>query len=89
MDRRFTDLTRDTRIRLRDFLKARAEANEEVVAMKEVPCGRFVRVAREEGGLVIVFVVSMVATKENEVVAHSLRDGDLAFSLDFPCLVRI
>lgn len=89
MDGRFVDLTRDRRIRLKDFLAVCVERGEEVVAMKEVPVGSHARVAREEDGTTSLFVVYVIEVGPERVVARGLREGELAFNPDYPCVVRV
>lgn len=89
MDRRNTDLTRERRIHLRDFLQKVAGGNEQVVAIKEVPVGGSARVAFEEGGLICLSPVLVTAVSSSEVLAcHAWGVEKIAFYPDCPCLVR-
>jgi hypothetical protein len=90
MDKRFTDLTREGRIRLRDFLLAHAEKGEEVVAIKEVPVEGRARVAFEEGELICVSPVFVVeATKKEIWVCHAWDTEGIVLCPDYPCIVRV
>jgi hypothetical protein len=90
MDKRVTDLTREGRIRLRDFLLMHAERGEEVVAIKEVSVEGRARVAFEEGGLICVSPVFVVEVTEKEIwVFHAWGTERIALALDYPCIVRV
>jgi hypothetical protein len=90
MDKRFTDLTPDVRVRLRDFLRGNAEKGEEVVAIKEVSVEGRARVAFEEGGLICVSPVFVVEVTEKEIwVFHAWGTERIALAPDYPCIVRV
>ncbi|MFH2136019.1 MAG: hypothetical protein ABII19_00040 [Patescibacteria group bacterium] len=82
------DLTKGRRLHLTDFLGTHVERGEEVVALKEVSVGGHARVAREEDGTTSLFVVYVIEVGQERVVARGLREGRIAFSPDYPCIVR-
>jgi len=90
MGKRFTDLTHDRRVRLRDFLRANAERGEEVVAVKEVSVEGRARTAFEEGGLICISPVFVVEATEKEIqVCRAWGTERIALCPDYPCIVRV